>query len=207
MAGNVSTHVDGYGIKALRSRHKQIRRLKRSHTPVWHGFRVWPSSWLLMDFIKFRGLPKGSCVLDVGCGWGLAGIYCAKNYGSSVTGVDIDSEVFPYLQLHADINMVKIAQMKKGVDELTEKQLEKFDVLIGTDICFWDRMVDPLEALIKRALAAGTKTVIIADPGRSPFEKLGRHFIYDGKGDVMDWVVNDPYHIQGRILKVSAPSC
>lgn len=196
-----------FGIKTLRASHKMIRGLKRLHSPSYHGFRLWPSSWLLMDFIKFKGLAKGSRVLDAGCGWGLTGIYCAKNYGSVVTGFDIDSEVFPYLNMHADINGVNIATLNQGFDEFTNEQLQNFDILIGTDICFWDSMVDSLKALILRALASGVSKVLIADPGRSPFEELGRYFKEKGQGEVRDWTVHYPYPIQGRILSITAMDC
>jgi len=191
-----------YGIKSLRSSHKMVRDLKRIHTPSYHGFRQWPSSWLLMDFIKHKGLIKGSRVLDAGCGWGLTGIYCAKNHGSIVTGFDIDSEVFPYLHMHAEINEVKIVTMKQGFDDFTHDQLKNFDILIGTDICFWDSMVDSLKKLILKGLGSGIRMVLIADPGRSPFEELGRYFIETGKGRVRNWTVYHPYQIQGRILSI-----
>ena len=200
----IKTHIQGYGVKALRSRHLKIRELKQFHTPSFHGFRSWPSSWLLMDFIKYKGLMIGSRVLDIGCGWGLCGIYCAKNYESLVTGFDIDPEVFPYLLLHADINEVKINTVRQGFDELSEEQLMNFDVIIGADICFWDSMVDCLKGLILRAIDAGIQSIFIADPGRSPFEKLGRYFVKSEKGEVMDWSVDHPYQIQGRILRIDS---
>ena len=82
------------GVKILRTSHKSIRRLKLTHKPSLHGFRIWPSSWLLMDYFKRNGFNRGSHILDIGCGWGIAGIYCVKNYHSIVTCVDSDSAVF-----------------------------------------------------------------------------------------------------------------
>lgn len=198
------THIMGYGIKALRSRHLEIRKLKRFHKPSLHGFRSWPSSWVLMDFIESNGLTTGSRVLDIGCGWGLGGIYCAKNFGSVVTGFDIDPKILPYLRLHADINGVKINTITQGFDELSEEELKNFDVIIGADICFWDSMIDCLKGLILRAVDAGIQNMFIADPGRSPFEELGRHFIENEKGEVRDWTVNHPYKIRGRVLKIDS---
>ena len=191
-----------YGIKTLRSNHKMIRDLKREHTPSFYGFRLWPSSWLLMDFIKHKGLIKGSRVLDVGCGWGLSGIYCAKNHGSIVTGLDIDSEVFPYLHMHADLNGVNVITIKQGFDDFSQDQLKDFDILIGSDICFWDSMVESLKRFILRALASGVRRILIADPGRSSFEELGRFFAEKESGIIRDWSVYHPYPIMGRILSI-----
>jgi len=193
-----------YGIKTLRSNNKLIRDLKRDHTPSYHGFRLWPSSWLLMDFIKHKGLKTGARVLDAGCGWGLTGIYCAINHGSIVTGFDIDAEVFPYLHMHADINGVEISTMNQGFDDFTDSQLRNFDILIGADICFWDSMVASLIKLIHRALDSGVKRVLIADPGRSPFEELGSYFTGKGIGVVRNWNVYHPFTIRGRILSIGS---
>lgn len=196
------THILDYGIRALRSRHRKIRELKRLHNPSCHGFRIWPSSWLLMDYLKHKGLPKNPHILELGCGWGLAGVYCAKNHGAVVTGMDIDAEVFPYLGLHAHINGVEIKTMKLDFDELTVIQLKEYDVLIGTDICFLDTMIGTLRQLILRAVGTGIQTVFIADPGRSSFETLGQYFIEKGKGDMRNWSVDHPHPIQGRILRI-----
>ena len=204
MVGTEKNEILNYGLRVFRSRHREIRKLKRLHSPSVHGFRVWSSSWLLLDFLARRGLPHGIRVIDVGCGWGVAGIYCAKRYGARVTAVDIDSEVFPYLRLHADINKVNIITLKKGIDELKGKHLKDVDVVIGADICFWDTMVDPIKGFISRALITGVRLVLIADPGRSPFEELGEYFVEDGKGLAMDWSVRIPHPIHGRILKIGS---
>ncbi len=194
----------GYGVRALRGRHREVRNVKRFHNPTFQGFRVWPSSWLVMDFFKLRGLPHRTHVMDVGCGWGLAGIYCAKLHNAVVIGVDIDEEVFPFLRLHADINRVEIATMMKGFSTLMDKDLEDVDVMIGADICFWEATVDPLKTLISRGLQEGVKLILIADPGRAPFERLGTYCVKNLGGVMLRSSVNHPYHINGRILKIGS---
>lgn len=205
MAGTPKTEILDYGVRVLRSRHREIRRLKRVHNPSFQGFRVWSSSWLMMDFFKRQGLQNGTRVMEVGCGWGLAGIYCAKKHGAVVTGVDIDSAVFPYLNIHTKINDVKIATMRKGFDGLIGDDLKDIDVIIGADICFWDSMVDSLKRLICRALGEGVRLVVIADPGRSSFDKLGGYFVEKLTGKMLNRTVRSPYLIKGRILKIDSP--
>ncbi len=200
MFNNVKKDFTDYGIRAFRSRHKAIRDLKRLHRPSFHGFRIWPSSWLLIDYVKCMPSAKSSKILDVGCGWGLAGIYCAKNHSSIVTCVDRDPEVFPFVRLHAIINNVDITTLEKGFEELSGKQIKSHEIMIGSDICFANEMVEVLKSLILRAFESGINTVIIADPGRTPFESLGQYFIDQGKGQVMNWEVNHPHYIQGRLL-------
>ena len=197
------TKIRANGVTVLLSGHPEVRRLKAYNIPSNHGNRFWTSSWLLMDYFKRRGLPKGTRVMEVGCGWGLSGIYCAKKHGAAVTGVDIDPDVFPFLHLHAEVNEVKVATMRKGFNDLRIRHLKDFNVMMGADICFWDDMMDPLRKLIGRALRAGVELVLIADPGRSPFLELGEYFNEKGIGEILDWTVHRPRRIQGQILRIS----
>lgn len=203
MARHAKTEIRAFGIRVLLSRHPEVRKLKRDNIPSHHGNKFWTSSWLLMDYLRRRGLPKKARVMDVGCGWGLTGIYCAKNHGAKVTGVDIDSEVFPFLNLHAEINDVQITTMRRSFQGLTGNHLKNVDILLGADICFWDSMIDPLKKLIRRALRSGVETVLIADPGRTTFDKLGAYFSGEMKGEILDWEVRRPRRIEGQILRVT----
>ena len=205
MAAIRKKEIRAYGIRVLLSQHPEIRRLKRQNTPTNHGNKFWTSSWLLIDYFKRRGLSEGSRVMEVGCGWGLAGIYCAKRYGAVVTGVDIDQDVFPFSRLHAKINKVDISFLKKGFDGLRGRHLKDIDVLIGSDICFWDNMTDSLKRLIMRAQRAGVKLVLISDPVRSPFEELCKYFVDKKEGELLDWSVKRPREIRGQILEISSP--
>jgi predicted nicotinamide N-methyase len=203
MVSNRKTVIRAHGVRVLLSRHPEMRRLKEFNIPSNHGNKFWTASWLLMDYFKRRGLLKGTRVMEVGCGWGLSGIYCAKKHGAVVTGADIDPDVFPFLHLHAEINKVEVATMRKGFNGLRIRHLKDFDVMIGADICFWDKMMDPLRRLIGRALRAGVELVLIADPGRTPFLELGEYFTEKGTGEMLDWTVHRPRRIQGQILRIS----
>ncbi len=84
-----------FGLKILNSNHAGIRRLKRQgHAPSLHGNKFWNSSYLIMDHLKKNPLAKGTRVLEVGCGWGLSGIYCARRFEARVTCTDADPSVF-----------------------------------------------------------------------------------------------------------------
>jgi predicted nicotinamide N-methyase len=204
MSTGAKTEIRSYGIRMLLSAHPEVRKLKSRYSPFAHGNLVWNSSWLLVDYLKHQKLPEGIRIMDVGCGWGLSGIYCAKEYGAVVTSVDIDPEVFPFLGLHAAINNVKLTPVKVGFGGLTTRHLAAVDVLIGADICFWAEMVDPLKKLFMRALHSGVDLIVIADPGRTPFEKLGEFCMKRRKGEIIDWVARRPKRIQGRILKMTS---
>jgi predicted nicotinamide N-methyase len=190
------------GVKVLRSSHRSIRELKRIHKPSIHGFRIWPSSWLLMDYFTRSRFSSQLNIIDIGCGWGIAGIYCVKNFNSVVTCIDSDSAVFPYVHLLAGINDVSVETIEADFSDLEDKDFTGIDVMIGSDICFWDDMVDILTAMMQRALDCGVKTIVFADPGRPSFEKLAEFFMNKGIGKIIDWFITAPYSIQGRILRV-----
>lgn len=190
------------GVKVLRSSHRSIRELKRIHKPSIHGFRIWPSSWLLLDYFMRSRFSSHLNILDIGCGWGIAGIYCVKNFKSVVTCLDSDSAVFPYVHLLAGINDVRVNTIEADYSDLAGKDFKNVDVMIGSDICFWDDMVDILKAMMIRALDCGVKTIVFADPGRPSFERLGKFFMNEGMGKIIDWFITAPYSIQGRILRI-----
>jgi predicted nicotinamide N-methyase len=192
-----------YGIKQLLARHKDLRQLKaHDDQPSIHGNKFWGSSYLLMDYLENNPLKKKSKVMELGCGWGLAGIYCAKRHDATVTAIDADDAVFPYLQLHADHNNVSIQTLKTRFEQLTTEQLENYDVLIGADICFWDEMSEILFELINRAINAGVKKIIFTDPERAPFFELAERCIEDHFAELYEWAVDQPRRATGCVLVI-----
>ena len=142
----------------------------------------------------------------IGAGYvGLVTGTCLADFGNEVTCVDVDPDVFPFLLLHAEVNKVKLNPWRKSYAQLGQNDLEDVDVIIGADICFWDKMVNPLKTVIRRALRAGTKGIVLADPGRSPFEEMAQYFVDRWGGELLDWESKRPRPIQGRLLLIQGP--
>ncbi len=159
-----------YGVESLLASHPEMRRLKAQQAKTrFHGNKNWAASYLLLDYLQDNPLPTHSRVLEPGCGWGLISIYCAKYFAAQVTASDIDPAVLPYLQLHALHNDVEIQWQQAAFDELDDSDFADIDLLIASDICFWDDMADQVFAMIERAVAAGVPRIMIADPLRPPF--------------------------------------
>jgi predicted nicotinamide N-methyase len=196
--------IRAYGLRALLAAHPEVRRLKRAVSPSIHGNKSWPSSWLLVDYLSRRSIARRRRVVEIGAGWGLTGIYCAHKFEARVTAVDKDPDVFAFLRLQAEINGVRVRELQSGFASIAPALLARTDVLIGSDICFWDSLVPTLSRLIRRAMRCGVKLVLIADPGRSPFERLARSFTRDGSGEVIDWTASRPRSRWGRILRIEA---
>ncbi|MFH1568360.1 MAG: hypothetical protein ABIL09_10235, partial [Gemmatimonadota bacterium] len=168
------------------------RLLQAGQTPVEQGHRLWNATWLLIDFLRSRPLPAGCSVLEVGAGWGLAGIYCARAFASPVTAVDVDPAVFPFLELHARLNKVEVDTVAAAFHEVPDPLLEQHQALVGADICFRGEMVEPLYDLLTRALASGVRHVALSDPGRRPFRGLAERCVAELGAEQMEWKVAEP---------------
>ena len=197
-----STERSAFGVTILKSNHSRIRALKKEHEPDIHGDKVWNSSFLIMDYLDRQGIQEGSKVMEVGCGWGLLGIYCAKKWGADVVGVDADNKVFPYLHLHAEVNEVTIQTRMARFENLKKSHLEGTNLMLGGDICFWDEMIDPLAKLVNRAMKAGVDQVIIADPGRPPFDEVCVRAQKKWGAELKEWEVETPTRARGWLLIV-----
>ena len=192
-----------FGLTILHSSHPEVQRLHHEAAlPSLHGHKVWPTSFVLLDYLHQRGVAPQARVLDLGCGWGLVGMACAKTFQAQVTGLDADAAVFPYLQLHAQWNGVHLATRHGTFADLTPQDLAAFDLIVGADICFWEELVDPLYQLIHHGVAAGVADILVADPGRPPFDELCARCLQQGNAEVLTWATTSPVRESGRILHV-----
>jgi len=166
-------HVyQAYGIYLLTTQHRLIRRLKRVYEPSIHGNRTWKSSFLLMDYLLHNPLRRGARVMELGCGWGPGSVFCARRFKAKVTGLDLDKDVFPFLEVLAALNDVRVEQLQANFNGMSAERLGEEHALIGSDICFWDSMVQPLVGVVGRAMDGGVRRIVIADPGRPTFYEL-----------------------------------
>ena len=194
------------GLYLLRSKHRFVRRLQRAYKPRIHGYKAWESSFLLMDYLRERPPAPGLRVMEIGCGWGAAGVFCAKAFGAKVTAVDADGDVFPFMQLLATMNGVEVAPLKRPFERLTTRRLAEEQLLVGSDICFWERMVNPLVNLVGRALRGGVPRVVFADPGRTTFYELAARCAKRWNTELTEWYATDPRRAIGEVLEVRLPS-
>ena len=190
-----------FGLTVRQNAHPDMRRLRReAGDPALHGNKFWKSSCLTMDYLKRHPLKKKARVLDLGCGWGLGGIFCAKHFDARVTGLDADPSVFPFVHYHAELNGVEVETWRCRYEKVTTADLEQYDAIIGTDICFWDKLEQPLYNLTRRALRAGVGRVLLADPGRTPFRRLADRAEEKLGAEYREWHVSRPMEASGCIM-------
>lgn len=170
----MSAHVRSvYGIKILKSKHKDLKTLqKETEKPTLYGHQVWQSSFMLMEYLQQNPLQPKQRVMDIGCGWGLLGIFCAKHFASNALLVDADSNVFPYVNRHEQLNDVRVNTICANFNEISAAHLTNQDVIVGSDICFWPQLATQLRLLIGNAVKAEVKQIVLADPGRETFLHL-----------------------------------
>lgn len=191
-----------YGIYLLQNQHRFIRRLKKLYEPSVHGHKTWGSSFVLMDYLREFPIKKKASVLELGSGWGPGSVFVASAFKAKVTAVDIDKDVFPFLDVLAALNDVEIDTKKAAFEDLSSKELGSYQVVFGSDICFWDKLTDELFKLIKRAIRGGAERVIITDPGRPPFYELCDLCAKKFDTDLNEWYALEPQKITGEVLEV-----
>jgi predicted nicotinamide N-methyase len=183
--------------------HPAIRAVtRRGAHPSIHGDKLWKSSCLLMDYLHKNRPQHCARVIDVGCGWGVSGIWCAKKLGSKVTSVDADPDVFPYLEATAELNKVRTRHLVSRFEKLSTKELSRFDMLIAADICFWDELVKPVTNMVNRAVKAGVKHILIADPERPTFHEMAERCVDKHCAEVIDWQTRSPIKARGAIMAI-----
>lgn len=189
------------GVIMPTASHPAIRRVKRQGVyPSIHGNKLWKSSCLLIDYLKKHPPEHCRSVIDVGCGWGVSGIWCAKALGAQVTSVDADPDVFPFLEASAALNGVATTPLVSRFEQLSTRQLAQFDMLIAADICFWDELVTPVYNMVNRAVNAGVKQIVIADPERSTFFEMAQRCVDRHCADIIDWKTRSPIKASGALM-------
>lgn len=192
-----------YGIILYKNNHPDLKALKQDYQPSIHGHKTWDSSFLLMDYLLHQRLLKTKMrVMELGCGWGPASIFCAENADCKVQAIDMDSSVFPFLESQAAINDVQIQTIESSFEQLSNQQLKQNKLIIGADICFWDNLTDIHFSLIKKALKQGVQDIIYADPGRAPFYELAERCIKHFNAEHYEWYATEPKKFEGYILHI-----
>src|SRR5437588_8010587 len=91
--------------------------------------------------------------------------------------------------LHAQCNGVHLATRHGTFADLTPHDLAAFDLIVGADICFWEELVDPLYQLVRHGVTVGVAEILIADPGRPPFDELCAQCLHQGAAEVLTWAM------------------
>ena len=196
-------HIDfAYGIFLLQDSHRLIKALKRRYQPTIHGTRTWGSAFVLMDYLQDQPPAQRRRIMELGCGWGAVSVFCAHQFGAKVTAVDLDPAVFPFVDVMAEINSVSLSNKVSDFSRLSGPMLGEHQIIVGSDICFWDNLIKPLKLLIARAFNNGTKRIVITDPGRPPFYELCDQLSKIHSVSLQEWYAIEPERYVGEVVEI-----
>lgn len=138
--------------------------------PYWA--ELWSSSIELARYCLHASALRGLRVLELGCGLGLAGIAAARS-GATVTMTDFESDALLFAQWNAYSNLepdsVRRHVRFRHLDWRAPGGAGEFDAVIGSDILYERKHIDPVLDILDKHLAAGGRC-IFTDPARSTGE-------------------------------------
>ncbi|MEJ2407554.1 MAG: methyltransferase domain-containing protein [Candidatus Thiodiazotropha sp.] len=132
---------------------------------------VWPAGLYLAERMS-RFPIKGKRILEVGCGLALASLVLHQR-GGDVTSTDLHPLAEAFLEENITLNNMLPLPFHFGSWEGTELPLEKFDLIIGSDVLYEPEHPDLLAGFIDRH-ANEQVEVIIVDPGRGNHGRFNR---------------------------------
>ncbi len=153
--------IDGERLSLARPADWDLLCERGRLAPYWAI--VWPSAEALARAVA-AAPPAGRRVLEIGCGLGLPSVVAAKG-GASVLATDAVPEavVFAARNLAANGVDADTAVLDWASDPVPAEGA--WDLVLGADVVFARTNVEPVLALLDRALAPGGEAWI-ADPDR-----------------------------------------
>jgi len=136
--------------------------------PYWA--KLWPAAPKLAESLVRKPLPRGTRLLELGCGSGLVGI------AALASGLDVTfSDYVPFAVELALENAARngFAQAKGIVLDWRQPQNEQFPYVLAADVTYDRTNLDPLLNVLDRMLAPGGEAWF-GDAGRNPSEDFQR---------------------------------
>jgi predicted nicotinamide N-methyase len=136
--------------------------------PYWA--ELWPSALALARAVAARAL-HGARVVELGCGLALPSIVAAQD-GGRVLATDWAPDAIAFAQRNARHNGVELdTAVESWTAPRRVAEQAPWDLVLGSDLLYEARNVEPLLALLPR-LVDHRGEVWIADPGRAPAERF-----------------------------------
>ena len=120
--------------------------------------------------------------------------------------MDLDANVFPYLEVISALNDVKVAPMEGNFNNLSTECLGREHLLIGSDICFWDSMGQAVVRRRRPSTRGRSQAVRHHRPGRPTFYELAdRCQKQNWQVTLKEWYAVEPSRTTGEVLEVRPP--
>src|SRR5262245_34124678 len=125
--------------------------LADEYMPYWAD--LWPAARMLARAVLREPWPPGLTALEVGCGLGLPGV-AALVRGLRVVFSDYDPTALRFAATNARLNGFRDFETR-WLDWRSPPEDLRAPVILGADLVYEMRSVEPLVALIRRVLAPG----------------------------------------------------
>ena len=134
------------------------------YLPYWA--QPWPAAVMLADEAQ-RHLPPGlGPILEIGAGLGIASIALATA-GHRVIATDYDEDALAFIRANARLNDVELYDVR--FCDWRHPPLETFSAIIGSDVLYEARHLEPVAHFLSAGLQAGGQA-IISTPVRAAAE-------------------------------------
>jgi predicted nicotinamide N-methyase len=135
--------------------------------PYWA--ELWPSAVALARRLG-PNRCRGRSVLELGCGVGLPSVAAAL-HGGRVLATDWADEALCFVVRNAAANGVAVETALVPWSAASSAPIGSFDLVLGADLLYEARNVEPLLRTATVSCAPGGE-VLIADPGRSHADRF-----------------------------------
>lgn len=130
----------------------------------WPIFGVlWDAGKVLANLMLTYEI-RGKRILELGCGLGLASLVLNKRE-ANITATDYHPEVENFLKYNCSLNSKKLIPYFQASWDATKATVEKFDLIIGSDVLYERTHVNLLSSFINLYANKNCEVVII-DPLR-----------------------------------------
>lgn len=133
------------------------------YMPYWAD--LWPAARMLAKHLVRQTFPVGLEALEVGCGLGLAGIV-GLSLGMRVTFTDYDPCALKFAADNARLNGFNDFSTRE-IDWRSPPEDFRFPLVLGSDLIYEKRLVDPLATFLKSAIAPDGVAIVV-DQDRIP---------------------------------------
>ncbi len=143
--------------------------------PLWA--KIWKASWVLAEYVAKHPPEPAKKILEIGSGIGVVGVV-ASFFGHHITLTEYNEHALNFARANAEINqcndviVAKLDWHQPGLDQT-------YDWIIGSEVLYHERDLEPLIALLKRYLNPDgviTLTLGIRQGGLGMIDKMRRFY-------------------------------
>lgn len=130
--------------------------------PVW--MITWPAALALAEHLVETGAAAGKRVLELGCGTAAPGVAAERSGARRVLSTDYDPLALRLAAYNAGVNACALLETRR-LDWYHPDLEERFEVVVGSEVVYFERSFGPLLSVLVRATAPGGR-VLLSDQGR-----------------------------------------